>query len=61
MTEELKHRRRDGEIIDVNDETQCGHWSAEFGISTHELRQAVMEAGYKVADVKAYFTNHGNR
>jgi len=61
MAEERKNRVRDGEIIDVGDETQCEHWSAEFGITTEELRRAVTEAGYKVADVRAYFANRENR
>ena len=61
MTEALKNKVRDGEILDVSDETQCAHWSAEFGIGVEELRRAALEAGYKVADVKAYFSNRENR
>jgi hypothetical protein len=61
MAEELKNRIGESELIDVNDETQREHWSAEFGVSPDELRQALGAAGNRVADVRAYFDNRANR
>lgn len=61
MAEELKNRIGENLPIDVTDETQCEHWSAEFGVSTDELKRVVREAGSRVADVRAYFNNRANR
>lgn len=61
MAEAPKNRIGESELIDVTDETQCEHWSAEFGVSTDELERAVREAGNRVADVRAYFGNRANR
>lgn len=61
MAEELKNRMAEGEFIDITDETQCEHWSAEFRVSTDELAEAVRVAGSRVADLRAYFDNRANR
>jgi hypothetical protein len=62
MVQEFKNSIGEAERIDATDETQCEHWSAEFGVSTEELRHALLEAGSnRVADVRAYFRNRANR
>lgn len=61
MAAEPKNRIPESEIIDVTDENQREHWCAEFDVSAEELQRAVIEAGHRVADVRAYFESRANR
>lgn len=61
MAGQLKNRIGESEHIDITDETQCEHWSAEFGVSADELKRVIEAAGNRVADVRAYLENRANR
>ena len=41
-------------VIDASQEHECRYWSEQFGISSDELKQAVMIAGPMVEDVARY-------
>ncbi len=43
---------RDGQRIDVSQESDCRYWSDKFGISGDRLREIVREVGPMVHDVQ---------
>ncbi len=61
MVDVLKNTIGEDERIDPGNETQCEHWAAQFDVNTDELRQALRQAGNRIADLHAYFANRANR
>ena len=43
--------------INVNDEIELQRWCSELGVTTEQLRKAVMNAGTKLADVEKELAN----
>jgi hypothetical protein len=43
---------RDGDRIDVDQESQCRYWSDKFGINADQLREVVRQVGPMISDVQ---------
>lgn len=49
---------QDANRINVNEDYEVQYWTEKFGISSEELREAVMKAGTSVADVEQYLNKN---
>lgn len=49
---------QDANRINVNEDYEVQYWTERFGISSDELRDAVMKAGTSVTDVEQYLNKN---
>lgn len=45
---------RDGQRIDIRQDTELHYWTREFGISTEQLEEAVRHVGPMVSDIRRF-------
>jgi diaminopimelate decarboxylase len=56
MSDDLKKRGpQDASRINVNEEWELRHWTAKFGVTADELKEAVKKVGVTVDAVSAHF------